>query len=723
MNKLFIYYFIILLPLFSFAGKIPPPQKDLIVSYKDKPDRSVGFISFDNLSDNTNHDYLKTEIPRTIALQLKNKKYIHISSNHLFPDVQYGIYAKKVFSNYISRISVRTNKIYLKSISNLLDETNFLKRIGSFSTNSSNFSNALLQYTRITNDIIPAATASNREPVSNQPFYIYTNITTNVSKRTNEYYYDVLTNSGFVTAKTNIITNRKKTYTSYTAYLYKSNINYISPAVSNFSSTVLSNYHYVMTNKLYAEYPGVYILEEHSNFIRKFKIDNRIYTGSNYFLERMLSEIKADYVIYGSFKTGHFNQIFLEVYLVNKRLNSVENIFRKNIRPAFLTEEIAVIPKIILAAIRRQQLVTNITFTSTPSGAYVYIDNNFIGNTPLTMEAYPEGVYDIRLWLPDGEMDLTNTLPVLHDTQAGVVTNSNLIVSRKKNRFNLEKIIFNSSLSGCDFKFKQITETGFYSLKITNKMKGDIYINSTLIKPQTNFVRGELKCGSYFLNISGSNIKTRRIELPVRQDKMTVVTTALYDKSSRSLTYQKIFNHKRNSIIWGGLGLTAAVIAGISYPRYDAFGSWYYPSLVSSITAFTFSAGSLLLHFIPSSRRYKILDAIWNYKRNTRIFGAGAVTFLTLSVYNLFKAAEYKDKYTAMFLEDDTDLSFNEYVQGSEYEDHRRAGYSCVALSAASMTMAIVFRILDVKSRVIDVDFFRDHDDDIQFSFSAKKEF
>ena len=57
--KVFLIFFIALSSLFSFGGKIPPPNTDMIISYQDKSDRSIGFIQFDNLSTETNQGYLE----------------------------------------------------------------------------------------------------------------------------------------------------------------------------------------------------------------------------------------------------------------------------------------------------------------------------------------------------------------------------------------------------------------------------------------------------------------------------------------------------------------------------------------------------------------------------------------------------------------------------------------------------------------------------------------
>jgi len=425
--KLIILVITLLCTAFSMAGRVKPPKKIYQIYATDKPQRTIAFMTFDNLNKSKTNIYGEIDIPKNIAFGLRYIKTIQIGPGDVIPTFHnLNMYQTRVFKQPFNRKVQITTNIFK------IDENK--KKL--------------------------------KKPA----------IITNIDPSTNVFFSDLITNEAFVFSTTNEV-NGKKEVTSYSK---NSNTLYNDPHLAGFSLDDIKSNQQLMTNYKKSGKPSKFVLQETNHFIRKFVVINSIHKSSYLNLSEILNQVKADYILFGNFYLSKNNLMKLKIYLINTHTRGLEMIFNKNIMPENLYEEISIVPHIILATIQHKRMIKSVAFHSRPRGAYIYLDNKFIGTTPFTQKLFPEGNYDFNLWYPGGEIDFSKSFDT-HSASNSMVRKGFLL--KKDNKWVIKKILYFRNLEHTTnfFFIKKKPGMGKLHLSLEKNSNANIYLNSKLI--------------------------------------------------------------------------------------------------------------------------------------------------------------------------------------------------------------------------------------------------
>ncbi|HBE02379.1 MAG: hypothetical protein A2096_01785 [Spirochaetes bacterium GWF1_41_5] len=359
---------------------------------------------------------------------------------------------------------------------------------------------------------------------------------------------------------------------------------------------------------------GSFILLSNQNSNRELLINSRLFRAAYMPISEICRKITDDFIVFGDYRVEKDNYISMRIYLYEQRDQSIRLLWNFTSPPLYIFENLSEVKYHILSGLQHIPLSGSLTFSSEPPDVYVYINNIFLGRTPLILPCYPAGDYSLRLWLENYELKKKLS------PDAGSAS------ELKKQNSEIRLTLSASQSYSNHFHMEKTAGKGEFLIKTVNT-PADIHINSDLTAHAVTNVSGEMESGLHFLKISASNYITAWTLFPVRENERTDIAVRL--KSSRvSLLARLLFNHRANAMLFFNAGL---VLSGISvYYQYRA--SQYYDQYSAAVSQYYNS--------LPGSQVYA--EYYDNYSRyntgSTRLAAAGGIAFFTSGIfYFLFK--------------------------------------------------------------------------------------
>ena len=681
MRSILVILFLLVCQLSALAGKPLPFIKVERLYQTDKNFRRLVFIEFDNHTGKVENDYLKKGIPKALYTVLKNNnrfqvteedlvlswknfnkfvsnnyKYtlsngmtvvtptndlpklpIYFINTNIISDQEYHV-AYLLGASNTKYINARFDDVYYKNKFSRFNANNpqYLKDFEPFNT-SMLLSNEMLYTNYRVLTLVKTNVFTNYDQVKT---LLQTNIKTNAksgevtfSIETNtitNYKYEVIvnittntqTNYELLPGGSNAITNEVSGEVSRTRVtngsLPASNaiiITVIETNIStNYDTTILVETN-IVTNK------EVSLFIETNDYYRNLEVKNGVISVKTNTLPHLLEHLKngnADFAVYGQLRQAANSDIELKIFLIRTKDNSIELIYKKIMAPEKLFEEIAILPRLVLGSIQKRDVVNHIYFNSSLSDTFVYINNQFIGKTPLTIFSFPVGEYNFDLWHPDGDLDVKRSTK----ENKFVISNFSLTHSIELGDIvHRYKITIDSNLANSSnyFYFREKIDAG--TLKVTTDKGSNtvLHVNSELKEQFNNTTQFALPTGEHFLILSNEHFETVQMLVPVKKDLITEVQVRLQPHREIPKWKKPLYNYDLNTKIFGGIGGTLFLATLINYlqyndsilkretlrqsgqidtPAYDYINEKQFNEVVSLYTVGTLAAGSLLATLI-----------------------------------------------------------------------------------------------------------------------------
>lgn len=504
---------------------------------------------------------------------------------------------------------------------------------------------------------------------------------------TNLFLSDLLTNSRYAYCYTN---SARGAGVSVLAALQRSNALYIDPMIAGtnggFSITNLRPGEFLLTNRTVSNLPPLMVFAESNGYVRTLEVVNQIWEGRNIPVGEVMTLNGSDYLVTGEMKALPENHLSLSLYLFNQRKGWVKQIFKKEIVPERWYEETATVPQIILAEIQGREIVTNLSFTSSPPGAFVYFNGQYIGATPFTLVAWPAGDYKARLWHANGFFDGMAT----KDYLATNLSNPSAWIF--SNRQELAAIHLEKKFSGTTQHalFLKDNRAGTFRLSVKGA-PADLYLNSQLIAVRTNAWEDRLETGNYFLELrvpkkaplGGTNGLTNLAALASLTNESAKSNTVL-KKSGASAEEEPVYAKKLIRLQIKHEALTDLSVFLRPLPAPSPLGRF-----------------------------------LFDHYRNTKIFLILTMTLVAAGSYAFYRQLSYDDKFRAAAAQGSGAATF--YNSQTTYWSGWAQGLGAGAAGAGILTL--ISRILDVTSTEIRIETDYNHSPDVQFRYHYSAKF
>lgn len=645
---------------FSCAGRPNPLIKEERIYQTDKTSRKLMFIEFKNNTGKPENNYLKKSIPQTLYRDLKGNKRIKIPENdlilswnnfnsfithtythslsngrmHITPSneipnlpvyfVETNVISEKEFqviyrlgASNVKYINARFDKRYKLEEFSKLNQNNphYIEQFEIFDTNMI-ISNERL-FTNV--DVIVSVNSNFKTNFESETVtsFIQTNVEISIETNTT----NLSTNITYV--QTNFTNSSRQVVTNTTNLLEM----YVTNYSTNYKTVYQTNYEIatnVSTNT--KTNTNVSLFVETDNYYRQLDVHPQVAITKTNTLVQILNYANqqgADFAVFGQLNKAEGNFIQLRVFLIKTYKSTVELIYDKKIASHKMFEGVAVLPGVVLSAIQLLKGVANISFDSSLPDTYVYIEDQFVGKTPMTLFVYPEGKYSLSLWHPQGEIDIEKTLK-----KNRLVSNNFLLkkrVIRKKTTYH-HTINIDSNLDNSTnyFYFKKKEDTGIINIVTDKGSNTVLHIDAKLSEEFDTNAQIELATGQHFLVLSNKNYELLKMLVPVKKDTITDVNVMLKPKKIIPEWKRPSLNYALNKQIFGAIGATlffAAIINGILYndsivkrealrqsgqintPAYDYYNQKQFDEVVSLYTV-----GSLSLLSLVTSLTFRILE-------------------------------------------------------------------------------------------------------------------
>ncbi|MFC1504407.1 PEGA domain-containing protein [Spirochaetota bacterium] len=332
--------------IFPFAGKPPPVKRVLHLSVQDKKNRTLSFIAYFNLSEESTYDYLKHAIPKNIAKSLLNYRTITVPmSNMMLKYKNENTFSKIMLTNMITEstnMTLSNISIYTERTDYVYAETNSRK------TNNGDITEIITMYFTDSNSIYIS------------PYF-------GTVKKKELYDNEMIVD--------------------LPADLY--DIPFGFSSVSDGMERVL--------------------FVEKMKFKRNLRVQNNVYTISNMDYMSMIKAVRSDYIVYGDFTLIEKNRIRIKTYIIDAYRKTLKLLAVITAEPVDVFEKITLLTYHILAELQGKELVYSVGFTTEPPSAHMYLDKVFMGTTPVQLAAFPEGEYEFGIWKSGYEAELESS--------------------------------------------------------------------------------------------------------------------------------------------------------------------------------------------------------------------------------------------------------------------------------------------------------------------------
>ena len=535
------------------AGKPPTAFRTERIYQTDKPYRKLVFIEFDNYTDKKENDYLKKTIPRTIYGILKDNKRIQILKEDVIP--QGDSLSKLISNHYVYTISngmtnvSSTNRPHLPLY---FTGTNFITNNEFhvwylYGASNTKYINARFD-NKFFKDQFSILNATNEKFLREYQFF-----TTNLIQ-SNEI---LLTNYKTVFSVKEISTTNEKVMTNFVTNIStNTNIGVVVSVTTNIQTNDEIKISY-QTN--FSTNVELSLLLETNDYYREFVMENTLISIKTNTLPNILSHVNkkgADFAVYGQLHEAGRKKIELRLFFIKTKKREFKLIYKRLVSPENLYQEMAVLPGIILGIIQERKIVNNILFDSNLKNTYVYINELYVGKTPLTIFSFPQGKYSFNLWNAKGEFDVKKN----QEKESFIVDNFSL-----NNKYGTNTIIIDSNLdfSSNYFHFKERTDTG--KIKITTDKGSNtvLHVNSILEEKFDSNASLTLPIGQHFLILSNENFQLSKMLVPIKKDTITEVNIRM-----RPISKPSKWDHSLGTKIFATVGATLGLATVINYLVY-----------------------------------------------------------------------------------------------------------------------------------------------------------
>ena len=329
------------------------------------------------------------------------------------------------------------------------------------------------------------------------------------------------------------IANKKKEMLTY--YIKKKKYDYIDAHINDdltqFTNQALYS---IKTNHLGLKY---FFLESTSK--KQLLIEDKLYQLKEVAIEKFIKEINSDYCIYGNYKGDSIGGLELNIFLIYKHSKKIHLVAKKKIKSSLFYESIKEITLEILSFIQKKPLVNaNLSITSTPPGAYLYLNEVFIGKTPLRLTSMIEGNYKYKIWHPNADS------PKIEAESVNINPKESKLIITKNNQ----------KKSKLNFVFKLKKNQGNLSMTTRNTKKSDFYLNTHLVKKNTNTFSTNLKSGHYFIKVKEEAYLPRWFKIDIHENQLLSIDFNLETKK-KDLWQDFFLNHSRNNKVFATLSM------------------------------------------------------------------------------------------------------------------------------------------------------------------------
>ena len=301
------------------------------------------------------------------------------------------------------------------------------------------------------------------------------------------------------------------------------------------------------------------------------------------YLGEVVTDINSDIAIGGSFErltNAYINpddifakidkqlgeiiekDILVKIFIIEKRANTIEYLFSYPISLYRLYSEMNNVSKLIIAKLNDQALQKNNTYTSDPPGAFLYIDDQFVGETPLTLPLQVNGEHRYQIHFENY---------YLKDFKSELSLISNESIETQKNHFSNQNTVIidvDKSNTKTHFRLHKHKRSGQLNLKIKDDVATDLYLGPIILKGNTRYYRGNLPIGNYYLiaketkhtlSINETNRYKRQFQIEIKEKKKLDLE---FNMTLPQTNYWKefFFDHGRNTQIFGAISLLTGSI-------------------------------------------------------------------------------------------------------------------------------------------------------------------
>ncbi len=537
------------------AGKPPPITKVERIYQTDKSFRKLTFIEFDNYTGKEENDYLKKTIPRTIYGVLKDNKRIQIQKEDLIPE--WKNLSKLRSNNYVYTISNGLTNVSSTNRPNLpiyFVNTNFITNNEFHVAYLYGFSN-----TRYINARFDKKFFKEQFSVLNATNEIFLNEYQPFTSDLIESNEVLLTNYTIVSSVEKIITTNNKVITNFQSSII-SNTN-TTEITTNIFTNIQNNDEIEVTFQTnFTTNLELSLLFETNDYYRQFVMENRLVSFNTNTLPNMLDYLErkgSDFAIYGQLHKAENKKIKLKLFFIKTKKGQIKLIYEKIISPVKLFEEIATLPGVVLGVLQERKVVTNIYLDSNLKNTYVYIDDIYVGKTPLTIYSFPTGKYSFDLWNAKGEFDFEK------NQEKRKFKSNNFFLSSTDES---STIVINSNLaySSNYFYFKQRTDTGIVKITTDQGTNSILHVNSVLEEKFDSNTQLVLPVGKHFFILSNKNFQLSKMLIPVKKNTITEVNIKM-----RPILNKPQWDHSLSTLIFASVGATFALATMANYLVYS----------------------------------------------------------------------------------------------------------------------------------------------------------
>ncbi len=513
---IFLLFFLNSFP-FIWKGK----QQDLAskennwIYVKDKDSRTIAFLEFENYTKNRAKDFdsFKESLPRLIAKQFRSIKELDVPENDFVasPENQnkYKIFKLpfedsirlfKKYGDFLNKTQFEASKIFGEEIA--------LTNAVTIST-----TNAISENTNTINQ-----NQLNENNEENQD-----NATSENTPKEKESLEKKIADFLTQTKVAYIETNENE----YVFYGYNgSPLNYVDANL--ISEQNLTN----ITVPIYTNANGIKFFVFREKGAKKLILDEKLYSF-NIPLNETIKKVGANYLVYGKYEVRGIN-FFLDIFVINKAKATIEKIYSKKIRNSVIRKEARNLSQYIIGYLEKKELVNNVSFTSNPKGASLYLDGKFQGKLPLTFPVLVKKKYQYEIYLEKNQLSTIET-DFPGDRQVIDVDRSN-----GKVVFNLDSLKDKGGLSKLN-------------VFIDNEIPSDFYFNTDLIGHQQTTFSRDLEPGNYHLTVTNANFLTKNFKITIPQSEDLDIHLNMHPNQKNSV-HDFFFNHSRNVKIFSILG-------------------------------------------------------------------------------------------------------------------------------------------------------------------------
>ncbi len=499
------------------------------VYVENKKTRSIAFLEFENETTTRKEDFasFKSSIPKALARQMDNLALIGTPADDYIPQPKnqnnYNIFkisfdeALKLqakYGDFVGKTQYQTIKLFDQELNLTNDISSIISQ-----TNQNNENLSLTNQDQQATQQPEEVEADEEKPATEE-----------------EKIIKFLTESKVAYIETN--------QNEYIYYGFK------GPPSTYFDAQLIRNEDIgLLEIPLYTNENQIRFFKDTTNLPKALSLNQNLYSF-NVSLKSTIEKIDADYFVYGRYRVEGIN-FFIDVFVINKYTGTIKNVFSKRVRSSLVRNELRQIPQFIFAYLQGNELVENVTFTSEPEGARLYLDGKFRGKLPLTFATLEKKKYAYRVSLERHHLkEVATNLP------------------GDENYLDVDR-----SNAKVDFDLGPIAgdiEESILTVDIENNVLADFYFNTDLVVREDDYFTSSLLPGDYYLILTNAGYETKNIKIEMRKGQDLDIGVKMRALHSDPLG-DFLFDHERNVRVFSILGFLFSTGAIATYLQALSF--------------------------------------------------------------------------------------------------------------------------------------------------------